>query len=223
MASLGLSAFLSGAAKTGLSTWEQREKDKREIEKVKLLEQLRRSTSDYEFNRALEVKRQSTDRFQSGIDGEEYVMRNEFGEEVGRRAPTTSERAEVESKALDQSYKKAQIDNIATDNSFRERQLGLQAEGLNLERARMNKSDREDREEGRDALWTDFNKTYTRLKDAGLNDYQLLGFANQWQQGIEDGWDKARQKRYIRIMSQKAEENLKKQNLILGSGDSSTR
>lgn len=217
MASIGLNAFLSGAAKTGLASWEQRDKDKRELEKVKLLEQLRRDTSDYEFGRSVEYERKKTDRFQSGIDGGEYIMRNEQGEEIGRRAPTSAEITEMEGKSLDQQYKKAQIDNIATDNAFRERQLGLQARGLDLESERMRKSDRDDEDPAKNALWTDFNKTYTRLKEAGLNDYQLLGFANQWQNGLDDGWDKARQKRYIKIMSEKAEENLKKQNLLLGT------
>lgn len=201
MASIGLNAFIAGAANTGLKTWERREQMDADLKKAELLEKLRQSTSDYEFARNKAYESTKTDRFQSGIEGSEYVMRNEQGQEIGRRAPTANEMAEVENKGLDTQYKRAQIDNVAIDNARADRQLAIQESQIGESRA-----DRAERREARKAqkseadtiLLSEFRNARDAMKASGANDAELAAAEARWYSGVnEKGWSKAQQRKYI--------------------------
>lgn len=97
MASLDIYRFMAGAAGEYKRQDELRSDYERELKKTHLVEQLRRETSDYEFKREEGRRRKLTDTRQSYADATsgKYIMVNEYGEKIGERPLTQSEKQAV--------------------------------------------------------------------------------------------------------------------------------
>lgn len=124
MSSDGFWAFLGGAANYELGRRQEVEKEEREMRRMRALEQLRRETSDYEYNRNRADAKRQVDARQSYLDSKnkQYVMVNSEGQEVGRRQATESElranqmeQLDLEGKQLENRYKKKSIDLLGVD------------------------------------------------------------------------------------------------------------
>ena len=121
--------FVGGASdyllKQRVDTQQQAAAQKRELEKAKALEALRRETGDYEYARERGDKLKTVDDKQSYLDPEskQYVMVNSEGKEVGRRSATTSELAadsltglKIEDTKADIQYKRKLTANVGASS-----------------------------------------------------------------------------------------------------------
>lgn len=109
MASRGLIAFIGGAANKGSEILDRQEQQRRDEEKAKLLAQLQLDTSKIlaEFQEKIASRR--GDAKMSGTDGTDFITRNANGEELGRRALTSTELEDRET-----SRQKASLDMEST-------------------------------------------------------------------------------------------------------------
>lgn len=133
---MAISDFVKGFTGTVLSEWEKRDVDEREMKKVRMLEQLRRETSDYEFKRRAAYEESAPNDKASGADYEagKYIVRDAKGRTVSERPLTSSEmedrRMSTEAASLDTQYKRASIDNIGIDNAFKREEIDLRRADL---------------------------------------------------------------------------------------------
>lgn len=94
MASLdrALAGFVGGVADYGLDQLKSRQDEEREVRKAKLLEDLRASTAERLASFEDKLRQQRGDKQFSGAEGDEFIVRNDRGVEVNRRALTAEEK-----------------------------------------------------------------------------------------------------------------------------------
>lgn len=94
MASLdrAVAGFVGGVADYGLDQLKSRQDEEREVRKAKLLEDLRASTAERLAQFEDKLRQQRGDKQFSGAEGDEFVVRNDRGNEVNRRALSEEEK-----------------------------------------------------------------------------------------------------------------------------------
>lgn len=127
MASQALKRFVGGFALSTLDSIQKREAYNREIEKAKMLEQLRteqaKELADYQelINRRKPSKDLSSTDFESG----KRVLRNEYGEKIGELDVTASDKfayeAEKRKAQLDEENTRSQIASRNRDDARQDR------------------------------------------------------------------------------------------------------
>lgn len=140
MASRGLLGFVGGFAKTALEDRERRQKEEEEKRKLLLLEQLRRDTSDYEYQRSLgEVDDQKTEVDYTTGKKKQY---NKRGELIGTSDVPASDmdlyKRKLDASDLDMENTRSQIASRSKDDARADAQLGISRAQLGLSQARFN-------------------------------------------------------------------------------------
>lgn len=120
MASLdrALAGFVGGIADYGLDQLKSRQDEEREVRKAKLLEDLRASTAERLASFEDKLRQQRGDKQFSGAEGDEFVVRNDRGNEVNRRALSDEEKRQRD-MALEQD--RLALDNVRSQISSRNR------------------------------------------------------------------------------------------------------
>lgn len=125
MASRGLVAFLGGAATKQSEILDEQRKLKQEEERQRLLLRLREEAERRNAEHVDSLTRgRVSDKF-SGVNGDEYIYRNNDGVETSRRALSPEE-----IKARDDAASKEQW-----ERDYKERQLALQRRGQDINAA----------------------------------------------------------------------------------------
>lgn len=121
MSDLGriVAGAVGGIADYGLDQLKSRQDEEREVRKAKLLEDLRASTAERLAEFEDKIRQRSGDKNFSGAEGEQFVIRNDRGVEVGRR-DLTAEEKRARQLALDTDA--AQLANI--QDQIRSRRVG---------------------------------------------------------------------------------------------------
>lgn len=96
----GLAGFAKGAADYTVDSIRDQQKAEQEIKKMKLLEELRVATEERMSTFRENLLRNRADKDLSGLEGDEFVMRDAEGKEKSRRAATADEK-EARQRARD--------------------------------------------------------------------------------------------------------------------------
>jgi hypothetical protein len=177
-------AFLQGFSDEWLDSVKTRESSDRKLREAEQLEQLRRATSDYEFNRALaqdrkEVKRQSFDPTTG-----ETIDFNTEGTEIGRRRdPAALDEYQRNQEMFD--LKKRDIESgiraRTEESAYRRAALAL--------RSADGDSDGGDGKSKRDKSIFAANQTQKNLEQFGFTGKEMAAARVELLRGIEKGWN----------------------------------
>lgn len=134
-----LAGFVGGVADYGLDQLKSRQDEEREVRKAKLLEDLRASTAErlaaFEDN----LRQKRGDKQFSGAEGDEFVVRNDRGNEVNRRALTAEEKR---TRDLSMRGDELAIRNVESQIASRARDDARQDRVANANIAASNRSGR---------------------------------------------------------------------------------
>lgn len=121
MADLGriVAGAVGGIADYGLDQLKSRQDEEREVRKAKLLEDLRAQTAERLATFEDNLRRKQGDKSFSAAEGDSFVIRNNRGEEVNRRALTEEEKR---ARQLGLDTDEAQLANIR--DQIRSRRVG---------------------------------------------------------------------------------------------------
>lgn len=118
----GLAAFGKGAADYTVNAIEDQRKAEMELKKAKMLEELRANTEERLAEFREKMQRTRTDKDMSGLEGDEFVLRDAEGKEKSRRAATADEK-EARQRVRDQAdldKRKGEASIRASDASIRQ-------------------------------------------------------------------------------------------------------
>lgn len=121
MADLGriVAGAVGGVADYGLDQLKSRQDEEREVRKAKLLEDLRASTAERLATFEDNLRRKQGDKAFSAAEGDNFVIRNNRGEEVNRRALSEEEKR---ARQLGLDTDAAQLANV--QDQIRSRRAG---------------------------------------------------------------------------------------------------
>ena len=127
MADLGriVAGAVGGIADYGLDQLKSRQDEERGVRKAKLLEDLRASTAERLAEFEDRIRQRRGDKQFSGAEGEQFVIRNDRGAEVGRRDLTAEEKRMrdlgIKQEELGLANLESQIASRARDDARQDR------------------------------------------------------------------------------------------------------
>lgn len=183
----GIGSFLSGFAGNVNDQLAARTKTEEDIRKARLLEQLRSETE-----KEMTLWKESRPEAQEDLRYKRTM----------REANEEKLRQDREMYPLDRAIKQRQFDYMAEDQAMQRERLALDRQSVAERRADRAEAraarDSAQKQARQDVLYQDYNNVYTRMKDAGANEYELSRLEAQWRKSIDEGKSPDWQQKFLR-------------------------
>jgi hypothetical protein len=215
-----IAGFVKGASDYGADQIKQRQEADRELQKTKLLEQLRLDTEKEMavFRDNLDNKKVSKELSSPDYTRGKLVFRNAKGDVTSERDLTPDE---LQAHSMDTQKDQLGLDNVrseigarassAANDSARvgldRQRLGLESQRVGIESQRLSldkKNSGSTTDSGKPILIAEYNNAKDELTKAGANPSILANFETQWYEGVnQKGWSKPQQRTFLLEMRRK--------------------
>lgn len=226
MAANILAGFVKGASGRMLDQMDERKKNEQEMKKAEMLERLRRETLEYtaELQDKISSKEVDDKLTSNDFSTGKRILRNAKGEKIGELDMTASEMDaySLEREAADLGLEDARLGldvkraNINQSNAAADTSRAYASRARSLDGGSSGKGGKKNKDgEIPDMLVAEYERAFEELEASGASPAVLANFQTEFHNGLESGWDKATQRRFLNLMRRRFTDKWKDRDGVL--------